>query len=254
MTEAIFADLGRILVIIPTYNERENLERIVSRTRESVPEAHIVVADDNSPDGTGQQAEKTAKELGRVNVLHRPGKEGLGTAYRDAFKFILDGDTDVVVTMDADFSHDPKAIPQFLDAIKNGAEVVVGSRYIEHGMSVNWPLHRLLLSKWGNRYTAFMLKLSVHDCTTGFRSFTTRSMRKIEILKTVSQGYAFQTEIIFKTSIHGEKNVVEVPIIFHDRKYGVSKMSSKIIRESMWLVTRWGIALRTGIGKKHLPH
>jgi dolichol-phosphate mannosyltransferase len=120
-------------------------------------------------------------------------------------------------------------------------------------MSVNWPLHRLLLSKWGNRYTAFMLKVKVHDCTTGFRAYTAKSMRNIEILKTISQGYAFASETLFRASMRGEKNIVEVPIIFHDRKYGKSKMNGRIIRESMLLVTRWGIALRTGIGRKHLP-
>ena len=244
----------KVTVIIPTYNEIENIDSILKAVRASVPEAELLVVDDNSPDGTGQQAEKTANEIGRVQVLHRPGKEGLGTAYRDAFKLVLAGDTDVIITMDADFSHDPQTIRSFLDAIRNGAEIVVGSRYIKDGMSVNWPLHRLLLSKWGNRYTAFMLRINVHDCTTGFRGYTTKSLRKIEILKTISQGYAFASETLFRASMRGENNIVEVPIIFHDRKYGKSKMNGRIIRESMVLVTRWGIALRTGIGCKLLPH
>ena len=243
----------KVTVIIPSYNEIENIDSILKAVRASVPDAEILVVDDNSPDGTGQQAEKTAKEIGRVRVQHRPGKEGLGTAYRDAFKLVLDGDTDVIITMDADFSHDPATIPLFLDAVRNGAEIVVGSRYIKDGMSVNWPLHRLLLSKWGNRYTAFMLKINVHDCTTGFRALTVQSMRKIKVLSTVSQGYAFQTELLFLAARVGEVKIVEVPIIFHDRKYGKSKMNGRIIRESMLLVTRWGIALRTGIGRKHLP-
>jgi len=243
----------KITVIIPTYNEIENIDSMLSAVRSAVPDAELLVVDDNSPDGTGQQAEKTAKEIGHVRVLHRPGKEGLGTAYRDAFKLVLDGDTDVIITMDADFSHDPQTIPLFLRAINNGAEIVVGSRYIKDGMSVNWPLHRLLLSKWGNRYTAFMLKIKVCDCTTGFRAFTSKSMNELGVLNTVSQGYAFQTEILFLASRNKFQKVTEVPIIFHDRKYGKSKMNSKIIRESMLLVTRWGIALRTGIGRKHLP-
>jgi dolichol-phosphate mannosyltransferase len=243
----------KVTVIIPTYNEIENIDSILKAVRASVPDAELLVVDDNSPDGTGQQAEKTAKEIGRVLVLHRLGKEGLGTAYRDAFKLVLDGDTDVIITMDADFSHDPATIPLFLDAVRNGAEIVVGSRYIKNGMSVNWPLHRLLLSKWGNRYTAFMLKIKVHDCTTGFRALTVQSMQKIKVLSTVSQGYAFQTELLFLAARVGEVKIVEVPIIFHDRKYGKSKMNGRIIRESMLLVTRWGIALRTGIGRKHLP-
>jgi dolichol-phosphate mannosyltransferase len=243
----------KVTVIIPTYNEIENIDSILKAVRSSVPEAELLVVDDNSPDGTGQQAEKTAKEIGRVRVLHRPGKEGLGTAYRDAFRLVLSGDTDVIITMDADFSHDPQTIPLFLDAISNGAEIVVGSRYIKDGMSVNWPLHRLLLSKWGNRYTAFMLKIRVHDCTTGFRALTVQSMQKIKVLSTVSQGYAFQTELLFLAARVEEIKIVEVPIIFHDRKYGKSKMNGRIIRESMLLVTRWGLALRTGIGRKHLP-
>ena len=243
----------KVTVIIPTYNEIDNIDSILKAVRSSVPDAELLVVDDNSPDGTGQQAEITASEIGRVRVLHRPGKEGLGTAYRDAFKLVLDGDTDVIITMDADFSHDPQTIPLFLDAIKNGAEIVVGSRYIRDGMSVNWPLHRLLLSKWGNRYTAFMLKIKVHDCTTGFRAFTTDAIQKINILKTISEGYAFGTETLFRASRLSDCQIVEVPIIFHDRKYGKSKMNGRIIRESMLLVTRWGIALRTGIGRKHLP-
>ncbi|MFM7821062.1 MAG: glycosyltransferase, partial [Actinomycetota bacterium] len=154
-------------VVIPTYNEIENIDAIVRAVRASVPEADILVVDDNSPDGTGSQAEETAKQLDRVRVLHRPGKEGLGTAYRDAFRLLLTGDTAVIIIMDADFSHDPETIPSLVKAVEKGAEIVVGSRYVEHGMSVNWPIHRLLLSKWGNRYTAFMLRLKVHDCTTG---------------------------------------------------------------------------------------
>ncbi|NDB42769.1 MAG: polyprenol monophosphomannose synthase, partial [Actinobacteria bacterium] len=200
--------LVKITVIIPTYNEIENIDSMLRAVRSAVPDAELLVVDDNSPDGTGQQAEKTAKEIGHVRVLHRPGKEGLGTAYRDAFKLVLDGDTDVIITMDADFSHDPQTIPLFLRAINNGAEIVVGSRYIKDGMSVNWPLHRLLLSKWGNRYTAFMLKIKVRDCTTGFRGYTARSMRKIEILKTISQGYAFASETLFRASMRGEKQIV----------------------------------------------
>ena len=243
----------KVTVIIPTYNEIENIDSILKAVRSSVPDAELLVVDDNSPDGTGQQADKTAAEIGRVRVLHRPGKEGLGTAYRDAFKLVLSGDTDVIITMDADFSHDPQTIPLFLDAIKNGAEIVVGSRYIKDGMSVNWPLHRLLLSKWGNRYTAFMLKIKVRDCTTGFRALTVQSIRKIKALSTVSHGYAFQTELLFLAARAGEVKIVEVPIVFHDRKYGKSKMNGRIIRESMVLVTRWGVALRTGIGRKHLP-
>ena len=243
----------KVTVIIPTYNEIENIDSILKAVRASVPEAELFVVDDNSPDGTGQQAEKTANEIGRVQVLHRPGKEGLGTAYRDAFKLVLAGDTDVIITMDADFSHDPQTIRSFLDAIRNGAEIVVGSRYIKDGMSVNWPLHRLLLSKWGNRYTAFMLRINVHDCTTGFRAFTTDAIKKINILKTISEGYSFGTETLFRASRLSKCQIVEVPIIFHDRKYGKSKMNGRIIRESMVLVTRWGIALRTGIGRKYLP-
>ncbi|MFM7826012.1 MAG: glycosyltransferase, partial [Acidimicrobiaceae bacterium] len=123
----------KVTVIIPTYNEIENIDSILKAVRSSVPDAELLVVDDNSPDGTGQQAEKTASEIGRVRVLHRPGKEGLGTAYRDAFKLVLGGDTDIIITMDADFSHDPQTIPLFLDAIRNGAEIVVGSRYIKNG-------------------------------------------------------------------------------------------------------------------------
>ena len=202
----------RAVVIIPTYNEADNIQRFLTQVRQDAPNTDILVVDDNSPDGTAKLAESVASQLGSIKVINRTGKRGYAAASREAIQSAIDSGYDVIATMDADFSHDPKTIQSFLRAIENGAEIVVGSRYIKNGMSVNWPIHRLLLSKWGNRYTAFMLKLKVHDCTTGFRAYTTRSMHNIEILKTVSQGYAFQSEIIFRDSMRGGRNIVEVPI------------------------------------------
>lgn len=236
----------RVVVIVPTYNEVENVEAFLRAVRAAAPEVEVMLADDASPDGTGAVADRVAAELGRITVLHRPGKQGLGTAYRDAMARVLATGPDVVMMMDADFSHDPAAIPRFLDAIRGGADVVIGSRYVAGGRTVHWPWYRRWLSRWGNRYTSFMLRLPVADSTTGFRAFRAEALRRMDILGTVSEGYSFTSEGIFRAVHRGAGRIVEIPITFEDRKWGTSKMNSRIIAESMLRVTRWGLSLRLG--------
>jgi dolichol-phosphate mannosyltransferase len=172
-------------------------------------------------------------------VLHRPGKQGLGSAYRHGFTVALDEDYDIVVTMDVDFSHDPRVVPRMIRMIEAGADAVVGSRYVDGGGTELWPLHRRLLSRWGNRYTAAVLGLRVRDCTSGFRAYSAGALRAIEHASTAAEGYAFLTELVRRLVRRGF-SVVEVPIVFRDRERGTSKMSGRIIAESMLLVTGWG--------------
>ena len=240
MTEAIFADLGRILVIIPTYNERENLERIVSRTRESVPEAHIVVADDNSPDGTGDIADALVAIDDHIHVLHRAGKEGLGAAYLSGFAWAIDQGYDVLVEMDADGSHQPEQLPKLLAALRN-ADVVIGSRWVNGGSVVNWPKHRELLSRGGNLYTRAMLGIPLHDATGGYRAFRADALRTLDLSDVESKGYCFQVDMAWR-AVRSGLRVVEVPIEFVERELGDSKMNQKIVTEALWRVTQWGAA------------
>ena len=214
----------RAVVIIPTYNEADNIQRFLTQVRQDAPNTDILVVDDNSPDGTAQLAESVASQLGSITVINRTGKRGYAAASREAMQSAIDSGYEVIATMDADFSHDPLVLEQLITQVANGSSLVIGSRYVADGKVTNWSLFRRVLSRGGNLYTAFCLRLKIKDCTSGFRA-----------------------------SMRGEKNIVEVPIIFNDRKYGTSKMNARIIRESMVLVTRWGIALRTGIGRKHLP-
>jgi dolichol-phosphate mannosyltransferase len=231
----------RVVVVAPTYNEAENIQAFVAAVREAVPAADLLVVDDNSPDGTGALAEQAAAELGQVKVLHRPGKQGLGSAYRNGFQVALDEGYDVVVSMDVDFSHDPTVIPSLLAGIENGADAVIGSRYVSGGATADWPLHRRLLSRWGNRYTGLVLGLGVRDATSGFRAYRASALRDIDPGSTAAEGYAFLTELVRRLVVKGHP-VAEAPIVFRDRERGTSKMSSRIIVESMLLVTRWGVA------------
>lgn len=231
----------RAVVVAPTYNEAENIQAFVAAVRAAVPSADLLVVDDNSPDGTGALAEQAAAEHGQVKVLHRPGKQGLGSAYRNGFQVALDEGYEVIVSMDVDFSHDPTVIPSLLAAIEGGADAVIGSRYVPGGATADWPVHRRLLSRWGNRYTGLVLGLGVRDATSGFRAYRASALRDIEPSSTSAEGYAFLTELVRRLVVHGHP-VAEVPIVFRDRERGTSKMSSRIIVESMLLVTRWGVA------------
>lgn len=231
----------RAVVVAPTYNEGDNIASFLRAVRSAAPGADILVVDDNSPDGTGRLADTLAAELGRVDVLHRPGKQGLGSAYRHGFDVAMAAGYDIVVSMDVDFSHDPMTIPDLIAAVEGGADVAIGSRYVPGGATSDWPLHRRLLSRWGNRYTGLVLALSVRDCTSGFRAYRADALRRIEPSSTSAEGYAFLTELVRRLSRSGF-TMVEVPIVFRDREHGTSKMSARIVAESMLLVTRWGLA------------
>ena len=238
MTEASFADLGRIVVIIPTYNERENLERIVGRLRAAVPEADILVADDNSPDGTGGIADSLSAADDHIRVLHRAGKEGLGAAYLAGFEWALDQGYDVVVEMDADGSHQPEQLNRLLDRLRT-ADLVLGSRYVKGGSVVNWPRSREVLSRGGNVYTRVMLGVPLKDATGGYRAFRADTLRKLDLTGVESKGYCFQVDLA-RRAVQSGLVVAEVPIEFVERELGVSKMDQRIVVEALWRVTVWG--------------
>ena len=238
MSEATFADLGRIVVIIPTYNERENLPLITARVRAAVPEAHVLVADDNSPDGTGAIADSLALGDDHVHVLHREGKDGLGAAYLAGFEWSLDEGYDVIVEMDADGSHQPEQLPRLLDALRS-ADLVLGSRYVKGGSVVNWPRSREVLSRGGNIYTRVMLGVPLKDATGGYRAFRATTLRKLDLTGVESKGYCFQVDLA-RRAVHAGLRVTEVPIEFVERELGVSKMDQRIVAEALWRVTVWG--------------
>ncbi|MDQ3310744.1 MAG: polyprenol monophosphomannose synthase [Actinomycetota bacterium] len=235
----------RLVIVLPTYNEADNIAAILHGVREAVGDASILVVDDNSPDGTGRIADEIATELGNISVLHRQHKAGLGAAYRAGFAEVLDQEYDAVVSMDADFSHDPASLPALRKALDHGADIVVGSRYVTGGGVTDWPVRRQLLSKWGNRYTRAVLGVAPYDITSGFRAYRSDALRTIKPESTTAEGYAFLTELIRRGSAAGLR-IEETPIVFRDRTRGKSKMSGRIMAESMWLVTRWGIADRAG--------
>lgn len=231
------------VIVVPTYQEAANVERFLAEVRTAVPEAQVLVVDDDSPDGTGRLAEKAGKELGRIEVLHRSRKEGLGAAYRAGFALVLAREFDTVVQMDCDFSHDPSAIKALIDEVDGGVDCAVGSRYVPGGSTPNWPVHRRLLSRYGNRYTSAVLRLGIHDTTSGFRAYRAESLRAIDVASTRSSGYAFMSEIAYRM-VQRQQTIREVPITFVDRTFGTSKMSVRIMAESLALVTSWGLLAR----------
>lgn len=238
------ASLERVLVIIPTYNESENVQPITARIRKAVPTAHILVADDNSPDGTGALADGLAAEDDHIHVLHRKGKEGLGAAYIAGFRWGLEQGYDVLVEHDADGSHQPEYLPGMLKRLKT-ADVVKGSRYVKGGSTKGWPLHRELLSRGGNLWTRVWLGLGVKDATGGFTAWRATILRGIDLAGVEAAGYGFQVDLIWRALRNGF-TVAEVPIEFIEREYGTSKMSGKIVAEAMLLTTRWGLKYRLG--------
>lgn len=243
----------RAVVIIPTYNEADNIQRFLTQVRQDAPSTDILVVDDNSPDGTARLAESVASQLGSITVINRTGKRGYAAASREAMQSAIDSGYEVIATMDADFSHDPKVLDQLIARVNDTTALVIGSRYVVGGEITNWSRFRRLLSRWGNRYTAFCLRLEIKDCTSGFRTYSAKSLTQINVADLTADGYAFLTEMAFVISRNKLGVIAEVPINYVDRAHGDSKMNAKIMRESMLLVTRWGIALRTGIGRKHLP-
>jgi dolichol-phosphate mannosyltransferase len=234
--------LGQVLVIVPTYNERENLEPIVARVRAATPEAHLLIADDGSPDGTGEIADSLAASDPNVHVLHRRAKEGLGAAYLAGFGWGLEHGYDVLVEMDADGSHQPEQLPALLHALE-GADLVIGSRWIAGGTVRNWPWRREVLSRGANTYTRLAMGSPVRDMTGGFRAFRADALRSLELQNVSSQGYCFQVDLAWRALLRGLR-VVEVPITFVERERGNSKMSGAIVREALVNVTAWGLAHR----------
>ncbi|MBM3669163.1 MAG: polyprenol monophosphomannose synthase [Actinobacteria bacterium] len=237
-----FTDLGRILVIIPTYNERVALPAILERVRTSVPEADVLVADDNSPDGTGRVADDWAAHDDQVHVMHRLGKEGLGTAYLAGFAWGLQNGYDVLVEMDADGSHQPEQLPRLLGALR-GCDLVLGSRWVTGGATENWSRGRQVLSKGGNLYTRLMLGVPIRDATGGYRAFRASTLRALDLHEVASQGYCFQVDLAWRAVQRGMQ-VREVPITFVERTSGASKMSRTIVAEALWRVTVWGVDSR----------
>jgi dolichol-phosphate mannosyltransferase len=234
------------LVIVPTYNEVNNLRSIVPQILEQDPRIEILVVDDNSPDGTGALADEIAGADARVHVLHRPAKQGLGTAYRAGFKWALERDYEYVLEMDADFSHDPKHLPEFLAAAET-ADLVLGSRYLGGRVTVvNWPMPRLLLSYFANIYARVVTGVRLHDATGGFKCFRRRVLEGVNLDAVRSNGYAFQIEMSVRAARRGFK-ITEIPIVFVDRTDGVSKMSGAIVREAIWVV--WRLRILSLLGR-----
>ncbi|WP_327298748.1 MULTISPECIES: polyprenol monophosphomannose synthase [unclassified Streptomyces] len=240
--ERRFGPLGKALVIIPTYNEAENIKPIVARVRAAVPEADILVADDNSPDGTGKIVDELAEDDPQVQVLHRKGKEGLGAAYLAGFRWGIEHGYGVLVEMDADGSHQPEELPRLLTALK-GADLVLGSRWMPGGRVVNWPKSRELLSRGGSTYSRMLLGVPIRDVTGGFRAFRKETLEGIGLDEVSSQGYCFQVDLA-RRAIEAGCHVVEVPITFVEREIGDSKMSKDIVVEALWRVTAWGVGSR----------
>lgn len=229
-------------VIIPTYNERDNLESISARVRSAVPGADLLIVDDNSPDGTGELAGKLAAEDSQIHVLHRPGKAGLGAAYIAGFGWALEHGYGAIVEMDADGSHQPEELPGLLSALER-ADLVIGSRWVPGGVVRNWPKSREALSRGANAYARFMLGLPVRDATGGYRVFRAETLRRIGLDKVESQGYCFQIDLALRTVKAGLR-VTEVPITFVDRIHGASKMSRSVMIEAFLRVAQWGVTDR----------
>lgn len=240
--EAVSADLGRVLVIIPTYNELDALPLILSRVQNSVPTVEILIVDDNSPDGTGGIADQWVSENPGIHVMHRLGKGGLGAAYLAGFAWGLQQGFDVLVEMDADGSHQPEQLPSLLAALEY-SDLVLGSRWVEGGGTENWSKNRELLSKGGNYYTKVMLGIDIDDSTGGYRAFKASALRSLDLHEVASQGYCFQVDLAWRAKQRGFV-VTEVPITFVEREVGSSKMSRKIVTEALWRVTVWGVDRR----------
>jgi dolichol-phosphate mannosyltransferase len=231
------------LVVIPTYNEHLTLREVVARVLAAPVDVDVLVVDDASPDGTGRIADELAADQPLLDVVHRPGKQGLGPAYAAGFDRALERGAEVVVEIDADFSHDPSDVPRLVEAVEAGADLAIGSRYVPGGATPDWPLPRRLISRGGNTYARVMLGIPIHDATAGFRAFRSAALRRLPYAEAEASGYGFQVEMAWR-AIEAGLDVREVPIVFRDRRVGQSKMGSDIVLEAMRLVTRWGIERR----------
>jgi glycosyltransferase involved in cell wall biosynthesis len=227
----------RATVVVPTYNEIDNIDRLLRAVRSTAPDAKVLVVDDGSPDGTADRADELGRELGNIEVLRRTEKNGLGHAYRAGLRKAIDDGAEICVQMDADLSHDPAVLPALIANVEHGADLAVGSRYVPGGRTVNWPRRRRMLSRWGNRYAAGVLGLAVNDTTAGYRAYSASMLERMEFEKVAAEGYGFQIEMTYRLVSCGGK-VVEFPISFHDRTEGVSKMSGSIISEAFGLVLK----------------
>ncbi|HEX2698835.1 MAG TPA: polyprenol monophosphomannose synthase [Acidimicrobiales bacterium] len=230
----------RAAIVIPTYEEAGNITVLLPLVRAAAPEADVVVVDDGSPDGTADLAEKLGDELGGLTVLRRTGRRGFGAAVRAGFEWALERDFEAVVGMDADLSHDPAALPSLLRAVEDGADLVIGSRYVPGGAIPSWPAHRRALSRWGNQYATTMLRLPLSDATSGYRAYRASALRAIDLDRVRANGYGFLIEMAYRVTRSGGR-LAEVPIVFVDRERDGSKMSGLIVAEAMALVTLWGI-------------
>ncbi|MEP6757007.1 MAG: polyprenol monophosphomannose synthase [Chthonomonadales bacterium] len=242
---------SQTLVIIPTYNERENVETIVPAVFKMLPDADLLIVDDDSPDGTADRAQELFGSDPRFHILRRTGPRGLGRSYVDSYAYALESGYSRVVQMDADFSHNPKYLPDMEKASAN-ADVVMGSRYCPGGGVENWPFRRKLLSRFANKYVSVITGVQVRDATAGFRCYTRRALERIHVEEVVSNGYAFQVEMTYRAAIAGMK-VVEIPIIFTDRAVGVSKMTQSVIMESILMPWRLRFALRNSKTLRSAP-
>ena len=230
----------RTLIVLPTFNEADNIVEVLQKLRAVVPEASVLVVDAASPDGTADLVEEVAEQIGDVSVMRRPAKSGLGSAYRDGFRRGLSVGYDVMVEMDSDLSHDPAALPSLLSAVADGAALALGSRYIPGGSIPDWSWYRRALSRWGNRYAAAVLGIDVKDATSGYRAYRAEALTNIDFHTVQADGYGFQVEMAYRVLASGGR-IVEVPISFTDRVRGESKMSSRIVIEALVLVTWWAI-------------
>jgi dolichol-phosphate mannosyltransferase len=234
----------KTLVVLPTYNESATVAEVLRRIRASaIDTVDVLVVDDASPDGTADVAEAVANEMGGVEVLRRPGKSGLGSAYREGFKIGLGRGYEALVEMDADLSHDPSVLGDLLSELDAGADIVIGTRSMPGGRIPDWPWHRRAISRAGNVYARWMLGLSAHDATSGYRAYHRRALERINLTAVRADGYGFQVEMAYKVERAGGI-LAEVPIEFHDRTFGRSKMSSRIVVEALALVTWWGVSGR----------
>lgn len=235
---------GKSLIITPTYNEMDNISRLIPELLDRYDNLDILIVDDNSPDGTGTYVEELSKQNSRIKIIKRSRKLGLGTAYIAGFKYAIQHDYEYIFEMDADFSHDPKEIKNFLEAA-NQYDLILGSRYVRGVNVINWPMRRLLLSYFANKYTRFITGMPIQDATGGFKCFKRKVLESINLDQIGSNGYAFQIEMTFKVWKKGFK-VGEIPIVFVDRVKGTSKMSKKIVREAIFMV--WKLRIRSALG------